>query len=741
MEAPFRGSRTLWVDAPQVFSRASRNDIEYMTSPKSQQRLELTWFNKDRALIPTENGKYGYSWVDPRDPRYCETHTLVLDEYVGGVQNLKREGLSYSDLADLEPTTDNLLINGESGDVLEALTRVPELADRYLGKIRLCYIDPPFNTEKTFEHYEDNLEHSVWLTMMRDRLVHIKSLLSDDGSIWVHLDNSENHRMRVLLDEVLGASNFVAEVVWQKADSPRSSTGSFSVDHDVILVYRKSESFAFNRLARSAEANERFSNPDNDPNGPWWDDNPTANKGDGRAGMCYAIQNPLTGEMQYPGQGRHWSLGQGEILAAMNEWAPYRLENIGDVARRAEIEGIPPERAKTDVKALVLDVPVEEARELVAVRRTSGPLPKYLIRSKGSIGRKMYVPSTGMAPRTWWSNDEVGHNREAKSEIKALFPDLKPFSTPKPERLLSRIIQIASNPGEIVLDVFAGSGTTASVAHKMGRRWVIAELLPETIEKFTLPRLRKVVRGEDQGGVTSLAGERINATEDGLPGELNPSDAFALTQALGKISQVVTAPVDLAKVVSDAVRKDSKTDAPALDGKDSKELRRLMRKLSGSEATETDFLPYVRKSVGDQLKTKKSPDMINWRGGGGFQVAHLSPACFDYDPEVGLVSLTRAAFESDNLARAVAAHMNFRLTSEDPVFTGRRGRTRLVVTTATATPETVSELVSYLNEDEKLVLASTAVDPEVQQALRQARRGSRVLHIPNDLFRVHEIEG
>lgn len=709
--------------------------------PRTNQRLELTWFNKDKALIPTEHGKYGYSWVDARDPRYCETHTLIEGEYIEGVQAEKEDGLSYSELADLEPTTDNLLINGESGDVLEALTRVPELAHKYLGQIKLCYIDPPFNTEKTFTHYEDNLEHSVWLTMMRDRLVHIKKLLSGNGSIWVHLDNSENHRMRVLMDEVFGPGNFVAEVVWQKADSPRSSTGSFSVDHDVILVYRKSDQFDFNRLTRSEADNARFTNPDNDPNGPWWDGDPTANKGDGRAGMCYAIQNPLTGEMQYPGSGRHWSLGQSEILAAMNEWAPYRLENIDDVARRAEIEGIPPEQAKADIKALVLDVPIGQAREMVTVRRTSGPLPKYLLRSKGSIGRKMYVPSTGLAPRTWWSNEEVGHNREAKSEIKALFPGTKAFSTPKPERLLERIIHIATDPGDIVLDVFAGSGTTAAVAHKMKRRWVTAELLPETVEKFTLPRLTKVVRGEDPGGITSIEGERVDATEDGLPGDLSAAEAFALTQALGKIAKVVSAPVDLAKVVGDAVLADSKTDDPALDNDEAKTLRRLMRKLAGAEALETDFLPYVKKSVGGQLKTKKSPNMINCRGGGGFRVAHLSPACFDYNPDLGLVTLTEAAFEGDNLARAVAAHLNFHLTPENRTFTGKRGRTRLVVTTAAATPEYVNELVPHLDYDEKLVLASTSVDPDAQQTLRKACQGSRVVHIPNDLFRVHEIEG
>lgn len=183
------------------------------------QRLELTWYNKDKALIPTENGKYGYTWVDPRDPRYCETHTLTITDSVDGAQAPKEEGATYSERADLEPQDDNLLILGESGDVLEALTRVPELRDKYLGKVKCVYIDPPFNTAQTFANYEDNLEHSVWLTMMRDRLLHLQDLLSKDGSIWVHLDDVENHRMRMLLDEVFGSGNYVSEVQWEKTYS------------------------------------------------------------------------------------------------------------------------------------------------------------------------------------------------------------------------------------------------------------------------------------------------------------------------------------------------------------------------------------------------------------------------------------------------------------------------------------------------------------------------------------------
>ena len=238
--------------------------------------------------------------------RYCETHTLVMDEYVVGVQSPKSDEFEYSERADLEPQTDNLMILGESGDILEALTRVPELAEKYVGKVKLVYIDPPFNTGEFFRSYEDNLENSVWLAMMRDRLLHLRKLISDDGSIWVHLDLTQNHRMRLLLDEVFGTGNFLTEVVWQKSDSPRRGNG-FSVDQDVILVYRKSSAHTPNLMPRTERDNARFSNPDNDPNGPWWDDNPSGNHGDGKGGMCYAIQNPLTGEMM-----RHHAAGVGD---------------------------------------------------------------------------------------------------------------------------------------------------------------------------------------------------------------------------------------------------------------------------------------------------------------------------------------------------------------------------------------------------------------------------------------------
>src|SRR5699024_6725740 len=285
------------------------------------QKLELTWFNKDKALIPTENGKYGYTWVESKDPRYCETHTLIVDEVVCGTQTPKSDKNTYSERADLSPTEHNLLILGESGDALEALTRVPELSEDYVGQVKCVYIDPPFNTAQTFPNYEDNLEHSIWLTMMRDRLVHLRQLLSDDGTIWVHLDDVEHHRMRVLMDEIFGSGNFVADITWEKSYGGKNDSSRFINSTDHIIVYAKSAaSVSMNRLPRSAAMNARYSNPDIDPLGPWKGDNAYAPGSTAQPGMVYGVQHPITGEMVYPRNGTHWVYGQGKMLEIMRGW-------------------------------------------------------------------------------------------------------------------------------------------------------------------------------------------------------------------------------------------------------------------------------------------------------------------------------------------------------------------------------------------------------------------------------------
>ena len=656
------------------------------------QRLQLTWYNKDKALIPTETGKYGYTWVDPSDPRYCETHTLVLDDYVQGSQTPKSDEFAYSERADLEPQDDNLLILGESGDVLEALTRVPELAEKYVGKVKLIYIDPPFNTAQTFASYEDNLEHSIWLTMMRDRLHHMKKLLADDGSIWVHLDYAENHRMRLLLDEVFGCSNFIAEFVWQKADSPRGDAQRVSVDQDVILCYAASGSTVMNRMERTAADNARFSNPDGDSKGVWFSDNRSAptNVMSWQHPSTFAIQHPISGEMIYPAKGGCWRFGRERLLESLNEYAEYASGDV-DIAARVANTSLRSDQVRSDIPDLVLVDPASAA-QCARTRIDDGNWPEFFVTAT-SFGRKSYPPNEGQPARSWWPNDQVGHNREAKSEIKALFSGATPFSTPKPERLLERIIHIGSNPGDIVLDVFAGSGTTAAVAQKMGRRWVTCELLESTFTTFTRPRLEKVLNDQDPGGITRTKGERVDATEDGLPDGVSPEDAAKFTSVLNKLI------------------------------KDDPELKKSVEV----------------KTLKAASKTRRTKEVLNWRGGGGFQVAHLSPACFDYAPELDRVMLTAAA-TGQTLIESVTANLGFTLLhpDDDYVFDARRGNALLKVVEGVATTEIVDWLASQIQPGETIVLAATTVMDGVRQHLRKLVKGSRVVALPDDVFRYSE---
>ncbi len=595
------------------------------------QKLELTWFNKDKALIPTEEGRYGYTWVDPKDPRYCETHTLIVDDVVRGTQSPKEEGITYSERADLPPA-DNLLILGESGDVLEALTRVPEWADKYVGQVKCVYIDPPFNTAQTFANYEDNLEHSIWLTMMRDRLIHLRQLLSDDGSIWVHLDDVENHRMRVLLDEVFGTQGFISTVVWQKRYS-RESRPAIGEAHDSIIIYSKNPALwktVRNKIPRTAA--KEYKNPDNDPKGPWRIVPMTAPGT--RPNQQYPITGP-DGSIHYPPKGRCWSTIQSGYRELLNQ------ERI-----------------------------------------------RFGATGKGAPGILRYLSEDeGLTPWSWWSHPEVGHNDEAKRELMEMFPEYDPFSTPKPERLIERVLHISTSPGDIVLDIFAGSGTTAAVAHKMGRRWVTCELVEDTMERFTRPRLEKVVHGEDPGGITLTKGERVDATEDGLPEGLSAEDAQKLISLLNKaISD------------SDELKK-------------SKDIRAL-------------------KTL---VKTSKSKDTVNWRGGGEFTIARLSPSCFDYDPELDLVTLTEAA-TGCTLVASVAANLGFYLTPDDRHFDGVLGRQHLAVVEGVLDDAKVDDLMAHLPEGHTLLIAATIVTEGVREYVRSFRNGSRVLNIPLDIF-------
>lgn len=638
---------------------------------KPKGRLELNWMGKDSALIPVEDGRYDYAWVDPDDVRVREVKPLEVLETVGDM--------------DADGAQDNLVVIGDSGDALRSLATIPEWKAKYEGQVKLVYIDPPFNTEQTFEHYADQLEHSVWLTMMRDRIRDMRPLLAPDATVWVHLDDAEVHRMRMLLDEEFGAERFVSSIAWRKRTSVANDSAGFTSQHDTILVYSTSDSPMVNRVRRSLTKDDlRYRSIDGDPR-PWGSfGNTSAPKNTSSSGLqvgaCFGIQHPLTGEMIYPPFGGQWAFKFSRIKASLSEYADWK-EVAPNVDARCRATGLSPEQVRLDVPDLILADP-KAANDTARARVAAGMWPEFFVQDK-TFGRKIFQAEDRTSPpSTWWPDTIVGHNREAKSEIKALFPGVSAFSTPKPERLLERIVHIATHPGDLVVDFFGGSGTTAAVAHKMGRRWITVELLESTAQKFTVPRLRKVTAGEDSGGITSKT-ERVAV--DSLPEGMTPEDAQKFNTFLTKA-------------------------AKGLEGLD----------------------PTTIKALKSATKTR-DVTTTQWGGGGGFTVAKIGPSMYEVDDTDGVTYLSPKA-TNGSWSKAVAGQMGFTLTPRNKVFAGVKGRQRLAVIDGVVDTDVVDAVVDSLGEKERAVIVGKAVLPGARDLLETRSPGSRIKQAPDDLF-------
>lgn len=678
-------------------------------------RLELTWTDKDKVLLSVGDGRYDYTFVEPSDFRVSEVRLL---------REVDRVEFPVHDTGNAvmpSPTSDNLLIVGDAMHALDALAKIPQYADKYARRVKLVYIDPPFNTGQAFSSYEDNIEHSIWLTMLRDRLRQLKPLLADDGVIWVHLDDTEVHRCRAVLDEELGPECHLGTVLWQKADGPRNDLPNFSVDHDTLLVYGRTTKAGLIRGARDEALNAIYGTPDGD-DVPWYDGDPTAPSAHRNQTWVYAIQSPLTGELLYPANGRCWATKQETVFAALSEYAAYEPRVLDDDTRRAEICGVTVEQVRKGVPALMLKVPLEEARASVERRKAAGVWPEYIIRPKGTLGRKRPQPETGSNTRTLWFNDEVGHNREAKAEIKALFPGTPPFATPKPERLLRKIIEASTRPGDIVLDCYAGSGTTAAVAHKLGRRWVTSELLPSNVARYVKPRLLKVVKGEDSGGITTR-GERVEVAP--LPVGMSPSEAYEFNALLGKVLDS-DEPIEvlLAKELARRVRASVKTGESPLSREDANLLLKLLKAFAPDGAP-IDVLPSVKSELAKRTRTRVETTVV-WEGGGGFVQLEVAPSMFvDMD---GLVLLADWATHSD-LTKAMCAQLGVRY-QPDGIFAASRGQVRYVVIDGRAGVATIKAVVDQLPSGLIVEVWATQYDSEAADELRRERPGSRLEAIP-----------
>ncbi|WP_395064947.1 site-specific DNA-methyltransferase [Flavobacterium sp.] len=371
--------------------------------------------------------KLELTWIGKGDEPKLEPRILIENpEY------------SYGDT-----NTENILIHGDNLLALKALEQ------DFAGKVKCIYIDPPYNTGNAFEHYDDGVEHSLWLNLISQRLKILKNLLTDDGTIWITLDDNEVHYCKVMCDEIFGRNNFIQGIIWKSSDNSNNDAKQFSIDHNTILVYSKTSGWLSKKLmAKEAQA-KHFKNPNNDPRGPWFDGNPISSPAY-RENLVFDIETPIGTKISAPKNGWRWSK---ETL--------FEKMEIGEI---------------------------------------------YFNKDYTNIKRRTYASdSKGLPPSTLWNDlEETGHNRQAKYEQKKLFPNFSKeewFATPKPEKLIKKILLLSTNENDIVLDSFLGSGTTSAVAHKMNRRWIGVELGEQAII-HCVPRLKKVIDNTDKIGIS-----------------------------------------------------------------------------------------------------------------------------------------------------------------------------------------------------------------------------------------------
>ena len=426
--------------------------------------------------------------------------------------------------------SENMIIRGDNLEALKALL------PRYEGRVKCIYIDPPYNTGNEGWVYNDNVNdpkikkwlgevvgkegedltrHDKWLCMMYPRLKLLQKLLADDGVIFISIDDTECSNLILICNEIFGAGNFVANVSWQRTYSPRNDSKGIVSEVEHLVVFSKNPGWQPNKLPRTEAMDSRYKNPDNDV-APWKSSDAFAPGAATHQGMVYAIQHPFTGEMLYPSNGRCWRYQQSSMLEYMQGWCNYRLENLHDEKERARVCGIDESAVRKDVLAIVLEESLEVSATKAQKVYNRGRWPGFYFTKGGygGIARKTYLENVGgRLPTNLWMYEETGHTDEAKKELISLFGGRSPFDTPKPTRLLDFVLKVAGTSETLMLDSFAGSGTTAHAvlnankADNGNRHFILIEMM-DYADSITAERVKRVIQGYGEGktGVEGTGG-------------------------------------------------------------------------------------------------------------------------------------------------------------------------------------------------------------------------------------------
>lgn len=415
----------------------------------------------------------------------------------------------------------NMIIHGDNLDALKALLPM------YEGRVKCIYIDPPYNTGNEKWVYNDNVNdphikawlgkvvgaegedlsrHDKWLCMMYPRLKLLQKLMAEDGVIFISIDDAEYANLKLICDEIFGANCFVSNISWQRTYSTRNDSKGIVNEVEHILVYSKLPDWQPSKLPRTVEMNAKYKNPDNDTT-LWRTDNAFAPGAASHQGMVYAIQHPFTGKMLYPSASACWRYQQDQMLEIMQGWCDYELRDLHDDEKRAEVCGVSVNDVRKGVMGIVLSKSLEESAAHATFVYNRGQWPRFFFTKggQGGIARKTYLENVGgKLPTNFWSHNDTGHTDEAKKELLSIFKGKAPFDTPKPSRLIQFVLQIVGDKDAIILDSFAGSGTTAHAVLNMNkqdggnRKFILVEM-GDYAESITAERVRRVINGYGEG--------------------------------------------------------------------------------------------------------------------------------------------------------------------------------------------------------------------------------------------------